>query len=132
MVDLTQDFSASKAQGPLYCARDSHWNGRTIVSTAQKLAGVIKGAVGKTVELEAREEQIEIQGDLGGDKETVTLRFINPKGKTARLEPDRAMSSVSAVQAQPRHASVSPAGRGSIPITSPARKSLSGASECGN
>ena len=90
VVDLTQDFSASKAQGPLYCARDSHWNGRTIVSTAQKLAGVIKGAVGKTVELEAREEQIEIQGDLGGDKETVTLRFINPKGQTGRLEPDRA------------------------------------------
>jgi hypothetical protein len=89
VVDLTQDFAASKAQGPLYCARDSHWNGRAIALAAQKLAAELKGVVQNNVELETREEQIEIQGDLGGAKEKVTLRFINPKGQTARLEPDR-------------------------------------------
>ena len=90
VVDLTQDFVASKAQGPLYCARDSHWNGRATVLAAQKLAAGLKGTVEKKVELEAREEEIEIQGDLGGEKEKVNLRFINPKGQTGRLEPDRA------------------------------------------
>jgi SGNH hydrolase-like domain, acetyltransferase AlgX len=90
VVDLTQDFAASNAQEPLYCTRDSHWNGRGIALAAQKLAAEVKGVVQNNVELEAREEQIEIQGDLGGAKEKVTLRFINPKGQTARLEPDRA------------------------------------------
>ena len=90
VVDLTQDFAAAKAQGPLYCARDSHWNGRAIVLAAQKLAPELKGLSEANLELEAREEQIEIQGDLGGAKEKATVRFINPKGQTARLEPDRA------------------------------------------
>ena len=90
VVDLTQDFAAAKAQGPLYCARDSHWNGRAIVLAAQKLAPELKGLSEAKLELEAREQQIEIQGDLGGAKEKTTVRFINPKGQTARLEPDRA------------------------------------------
>jgi hypothetical protein len=90
VVDLTPDFAASKDQGALYCARDSHWNGRGIALAAEKLAAELKGIGGKTIELEAREEQIEIQGDLGGEKEKATLRFINPKGQSARLEPDRA------------------------------------------
>ena len=90
VIDLTPDFAGSKDQGPLYCARDSHWNGRAIVLAAQKLAAALKGIAQNRVELEAREEQIEIQGDLGGEKEKVTLRFVNPKGQTARLEPDRA------------------------------------------
>ena len=90
VIDLTPDFAGSKDQGPLYCARDSHWNGRAIVLAAQKLAAALKGIVQNRVELEAREEQIEIQGDLGGEKEKVTLRFVNPKGQTARLEPNRA------------------------------------------
>ena len=90
VVDLTQDFAAAKAQGPLYCARDSHWNGRAIVLAAQKLTPELKGLSEANLELEAREEQIEIQGDLGGAKEKATVRFINPKGQTARLEPARA------------------------------------------
>ena len=90
VIDLAPDFAGSKDQGLLYCARDSHWNGRAIVLAAQKLAAALKGIVQNRVELEAREEQIEIQGDLGGEKEKVTLRFVNPKGQTARLEPDRA------------------------------------------
>ena len=90
VVDLTQDFAAAKAQGPLYCARDSHWNGRAIVLAAQKLAPKLKGLSEANLGLEAREGQIEIQGDLGGAKEKTTVRFINPKGQTARLEPDRA------------------------------------------
>ena len=90
VVDLTQDFAAAKAQGPLYCARDSHWNGRAIVLAAKKLAPELKGLSKANLALETREEQIEIQGDLGGAKEKTTVRFINPKGQTARLEPDRA------------------------------------------
>ena len=90
VVDLTQDFATAKAQGPLYCARDSHWNGRAIVLAAKKLAPELKGLSKANLALETREEQIEIQGDLGGAKEKTTVRFINPKGQTARLEPDRA------------------------------------------
>jgi SGNH hydrolase-like domain, acetyltransferase AlgX len=90
VLDLTQEFADAKAEGPLYCARDSHWNGRAIALAAKQLAAELKGGLQNKVELEAREEQIEIQGDLGGAKEKVTLRFINPKGQTARLEPDRA------------------------------------------
>ena len=47
VIDLTQDFVASKAQGTLYCARDSHWNGRAIVLAAQKLAAALKGTRAK-------------------------------------------------------------------------------------
>jgi SGNH hydrolase-like domain, acetyltransferase AlgX len=89
VVDLTQDFAAAKAKGPLYCTRDTHWNGGAIALAAQKLAADLKGVADKNVELEAREEQIEIQGDLGGDKEKVTLRFVSPKGQTGRVQPDR-------------------------------------------
>ncbi len=89
VVDLTQDFAASKGQGPLYCARDSHWNGRATVLAAQKLAAGLQGIIDKKVELQTREEKIEIQGDLGGEKEKASLRFVNPKGQTGRLQPDR-------------------------------------------
>ncbi len=89
VVDLTHDFVESKAKGPLYCARDTHWNGRAIVLAAQALAAKMKGVAEKNLELEAREEQVEIQGDLGGDKEKITLRLVNPKGRSGRIESDR-------------------------------------------
>ncbi len=41
VVDLTPDFLAAKANGPLYCARDSHWNGQAIALAAQKVAGML-------------------------------------------------------------------------------------------
>jgi hypothetical protein len=39
--------------------------------------------------VEAKEEPTEIHGDLGGDKETISLRFIRPQGQSGRVEPDR-------------------------------------------
>jgi SGNH hydrolase-like domain, acetyltransferase AlgX len=89
VIDLTQEFASAKANGPLYCERDTHWNGRAIVLTAQKLAERIKD-LSKGSALEAKEESTEIQGDLGGDKEKIALRFIHPQGQSGRLEPDRA------------------------------------------
>ncbi len=89
VVDLTPDFLAAKANGPLYCARDSHWNGQAIALAAQKLAGMLKGVAPKTVAFDAKEESIEIQGDLGGEKEKVALRFVRPQGSEGRVDPDR-------------------------------------------
>jgi alginate O-acetyltransferase complex protein AlgJ len=90
VVDLTQEFAGAKSNGPLYCARDTHWNGRAITVAAQELAEMLKDAVPKKLALDAREEPVEIQGDLGGAKETVTLRFVTPQGQTSRIEADRA------------------------------------------
>ena len=89
VVDLTPDFLAAKANGPLYCARDSHWNGQAIALAAQKLTGMLKGVAPKTVAFDTKEESIEIQGDLGGEKEKVALRFVRPRGSEGRVDPDR-------------------------------------------
>jgi hypothetical protein len=90
VVDLMQEFANAKAQGPLYCARDTHWNGRAITLAAQKLAGTLKGIVPKNLAMDTKEEPVEIQGDLGGEKEKITLRFVHPQGQAGRVEPDRA------------------------------------------
>ena len=37
VIDLTPEFAGARLNGPLYCERDTHWNGRAIVLTAQKL-----------------------------------------------------------------------------------------------
>ena len=89
VIDLTPDFAAAKTKGPVYCARDTHWNGRAILLTAQKLAGMLKDVAPKSLALEAKEQPVEIQGDLGGDKEKITLRFVQPQGQTGRVEPSR-------------------------------------------
>ncbi len=89
VVDFTPEFAAAKMKGPVYCARDTHWNGQAIVLAAQKLAGMLKDVVPKSLALDSNEQSIEIQGDLGGDKEKITLRFVHPHGQTGRVEPDR-------------------------------------------
>lgn len=89
VVDLTQEFADAKAKGPLYCARDTHWNGRAIVLTAQKLAEMLKNLAPRSLSLDAKEESVDIQGDLGGEKEKITLRFVHPQGQTGRVEPGR-------------------------------------------
>ncbi|HEY5742074.1 MAG TPA: hypothetical protein VIS99_05985 [Terrimicrobiaceae bacterium] len=89
ILDLTPEFSSAKSQGPLYCARDTHWNGRAIALAAQKLREMLKDTVPKSLTLEATEQAVEIQGDLGGEKEQVSLRFIHPQNTSGRLEPDR-------------------------------------------
>ena len=89
VVDLTPEFAAARMKGPVYCARDTHWNGRAIVLTAQKLAGMLKNVVPKSLALDAKEQPVEIQGDLGGDKEKITLRFVHSHDQTGRVEPNR-------------------------------------------
>jgi hypothetical protein len=90
VIDLAPDLLAAKSKGPLYCERDSHWNDRAITIAAKKLAGLLKGVAQKTVSLDMRDESVEIQGDLGGDKEKVVLRFVTLRGQAERVEPDRA------------------------------------------
>ncbi|MGA7391519.1 MAG: hypothetical protein WBW78_02575 [Terrimicrobiaceae bacterium] len=89
VLDLSQAFASAKANGPLYCARDTHWNGSAITLAARELGGVVKGVSKRNLALDAKEETVEIQGDLGGETEKVTLRLVRPHGQTVRLEPDR-------------------------------------------
>ena len=90
VIDLAPDLLAAKSEGPLYCERDTHWNGRAIMIAAKKLVGLFKGVAQKTLSVDARDESVEIQGDLGGDREKVILRFVTPRGQPGRMEPDRA------------------------------------------
>jgi hypothetical protein len=90
VLDLTPEFTNARSKGPVYCARDTHWNGSAIKLAAQKLAEMLQGVTPKTLALEVSEEPVEIQGDLGGDKENVVLRFVRPQGQAGRVEPDRA------------------------------------------
>jgi SGNH hydrolase-like domain, acetyltransferase AlgX len=89
VLDLAQEFATAKANGPLYCARDTHWNGSAIALAARELAEMLQGISLGTLPLDAREDILEIQGDLGGEKEKVHLRTVHPKGQTGRVEPDR-------------------------------------------
>jgi len=89
VIEVTPEFANARSKGPLYCARDTHWNGRAIALAAQKLGGLLQGVAPKSLSLDAREELVEIQGDLGGDKEKVALRFVRPQAQSGRIEPDR-------------------------------------------
>ncbi|HEY5704208.1 MAG TPA: hypothetical protein VIS96_01395 [Terrimicrobiaceae bacterium] len=90
VLDLAPEFVNAKSKGPLYCERDTHWNGSAIALGAKKLAPMLQGVAPKTLVLDTKEELVEIQGDLGGDKEKVSLRFVRPQGEDGRVEPDRA------------------------------------------
>jgi hypothetical protein len=89
VLDLAPEFANAKSKGPLYCARDTHWNGSGIAVAAQKLGAILQGGSQKALALDAKEETVEIQGDLDGEKENVLLRVVRPRGQTVRLEPDR-------------------------------------------
>jgi hypothetical protein len=90
VLNIAPDLLAAKPDGPLYCERDTHWNGRSIAIAAKKLAGLLSGVTKESLSLDTREESVEIQGDLGGDKEKVALRFVTLRGRTERVETDRA------------------------------------------
>jgi hypothetical protein len=90
VLDLTPDFANAKSEGPVYCVRDTHWNGKAIALASRKLREMVQGVVPKTLNLEVTQEAVEIQGDLGGEKEKLVLRFVRPPGEAARMEPDRA------------------------------------------
>ena len=90
VMNIAPDLLEAKSDGPLYCERDTHWNGRSIAIAAKKLAALLKGVTKESLSLDTREESVEIQGDLGGDKEKVALRFVTLRGQAERVEPDRA------------------------------------------
>ena len=90
VLDLAPEFANARSKGPVYCARDTHWNGSAITLAAHKLAEMLQGVTPKTLALEVSEEPVEIQGDLGGDKESAVLRFVRPQGRAGRVEPGRA------------------------------------------
>jgi hypothetical protein len=92
VLDLTQQFVSAKANGPLYCARDTHWNGGAIALAARELREILRDVSPKTLALDASEDILEIQGDLGGEKEKVHLRVVRPQGHPGRVQPDRTSS----------------------------------------
>jgi hypothetical protein len=90
VLDLTPEFANAKSGGTVYCVRDTHWNGNAIALASRKLHEMVQGVVPKSLTLDVTEEPVEIQGDLGGDKEKLVLRFVHPPGEAGRVEPDRA------------------------------------------
>ena len=77
VLDLAPDFADTKSRGALYCERDTHWNGSAIAIAAKKLAKMLPGTITKSLAFDTRENTVEIQGDLGGEKEKVKLRFVH-------------------------------------------------------
>lgn len=84
VLDLSEDFSAGPV--PFYCQRDSHWNGAGIGLAADRIAEKLKGLAPATTKFSTSKEKFEIQGDLGGEKEFVTLAVVTPP---ATVEDER-------------------------------------------
>ena len=81
VIDLFDEFVASKE--PAFCLRDSHWNGTGLKIAADRITEKIRADILETSKFEAKEETIEIEGDLGGGKEPVTLTAVSPFDKDA-------------------------------------------------
>jgi alginate O-acetyltransferase complex protein AlgJ len=76
LVDLLPYFSA--ASEPMFCLRDTHWSGAGIDTAARLLLPALHAAgVGVTSPPATATpwQELSIQGDLGGERETVKLRF---------------------------------------------------------
>ena len=74
VVDLLPDYL--EAKDSVFCLRDTHWSGNGIEQAVQRLAPALQGAGISTKNLgTAPWKEISINGDLGGDPETVKLRF---------------------------------------------------------
>lgn len=89
VLDLWPAFIDASQSGPVYLARDSHWNPRGIAIAAKLIADALRDTVPPTTKFPVREEVVKIQGDLGGELEDVTLQFVEPGGQGQRMEPDR-------------------------------------------
>ena len=87
VLDLTPEFANARSKGPVYCARDTHWNGSAIALAAHKLAEMLQGVIPKTLALEVSEEPVEIQGDLGGDKENSSCASCVHKARPDAWNP---------------------------------------------
>jgi len=75
-LDLLPDYGAAKK--PMFCLRDTHWSGPGIEAAVARLVPMLQAAG-----VNARSpsgtaipwQEFSIKGDLGGDPETVNLRF---------------------------------------------------------
>ncbi len=85
VVDLSDAFR--KETQPVFCARDSHWNGHGIDIAARLISGRIGPASNSP--FVSKSERMEIQGDLGGEKETVEITKVASKAGGERIDPDR-------------------------------------------
>lgn len=76
LVDLLPEFSASGE--PMFCLRDTHWSGAGIDTAVRLLLPALQAAgvaVKSPPVTAASWQELSIQGDLGGNRETVKLRF---------------------------------------------------------
>jgi hypothetical protein len=83
VIDLLGDFASSKE--PMFCLRDSHWSGHGIDSAVKQLLPGMQSAglnLG-TKSAAAPFRETEINGDLGGEPEKVSLRFAEASASTA-------------------------------------------------
>ena len=73
--DLSEVFAG--AQDDPYCRRDTHWSGRGIALAADVVSSALAKSEGLQVGPVAGLWKMQkIQGDLGGDPEEVSLRFL--------------------------------------------------------
>lgn len=101
VIDLLPDILAAAADGgePVYCRTDSHWSGRGVGIAAKKIAAALDGITwpegAPRVKTEAKEQQIQAQGDLArllGEKDTIgpesmSLRFVNDSATGQPVPP---------------------------------------------
>jgi hypothetical protein len=79
-IDLLADYVA--ASDAMYCRRDTHWSGPGIETAVARLLPVMQsaGIEAKERDLSLTWKDVTIQGDLGGDPETVKLRMQTGHG----------------------------------------------------
>ena len=75
-LDLLPDYGTAKE--PMFCLRDTHWSGPGIEAAVTRLVPMLQAA-GVNARAQSGDttpwQEFTIQGDLGGDPETVKLRF---------------------------------------------------------
>ena len=79
-IDLLADYVA--ASDAMYCRRDTHWSGPGIEAAVARLLPVMQsaGIEAKGRNLSLTWKDVTIQGDLGGEPETVKLRMQSGHG----------------------------------------------------
>lgn len=86
-VDLLAEYVV--APDPAYCRRDTHWSGSGIEMAVSRLIPVMRSAGINATELNTSTawKDVTIQGDLGGEPETIKLRMQNSHGASESQGP---------------------------------------------
>jgi len=87
IIDLLGDYSS--APEPAFCQRDTHWSGPGIALAVEKLAAMLRSAGLEPLFSAGKRpwEETPIRGDLGGDGESVKLRFAKDTGTEDQKSP---------------------------------------------